>query len=327
MATAGPLMQNSSSLKFDVRTYGDRTNPCVVSIVGTGASMNGMNTIVEGLAERGLYVINYNPRDVCGTEAFKQCEALVSADKNVMEEMGRLFTADGGVNVDGDFYAPYNWYDMADDVAAVMDANDITKASIIGFSTGGTIAQVAMCRLTERLNCAVVCSSGYDLVPSEKPFENERMQEAMAVSASLTPDSTREERVAKMLPMQKAMFEVSDGDPREAILRKGIEDDFDNGWVDTFGAANPFSMLAWASFAKCHEEHKVRLKENKVPCLVVAGRADPFVPFCQSEKLVANTGQTTFEAHEHGHILGPAESNANLLTTIAEFIKGHSVEK
>lgn len=320
-------MNNSADLKFDVRTYGNPENPCVISIVGTGASMNGMNTVVEGLAERGLFVINYNPRDVCGTDAFKQCEALVPAGQNLMEEMSGLFAADGGMNVDGDFYAPYNWYDMADDVAAVMDANDITKASIIGFSTGGTIAQVVMCRLTERLNCAVICSSGYDLLPSEKPFENKFIQESMAVAAMLTPESTKEERVETVLPLQKGLFEVSEGDPREAILRKAIEDDHDNGWVDTFGGMNPFSVLAWASFAKTHEEHTAKLKENKVPCLVVAGRSDPVVAYCQTEKLAANTGSALLEAHEHGHILGPAATNEVLLTTIAEFIKGHSVKK
>ncbi|CAK0802641.1 unnamed protein product, partial [Prorocentrum cordatum] len=263
MPAAAPLMSNSRGLKFDIRTYGVPENPCVISIVGTGASMNGMNTIVRGLAERDLFVINYNPRDVCGTDAFKQCEALVPDDKNLMEELGSVFTADGGVTLDGDFYAPYNWYDLADDVAAVMDASNISKASIIGFSTGGGIAQVVMCRLPDRLSCAIICSSGYDVVPSEKPFQNESLQALMAASATLTPESTKAERVERLLPVQKAMFEIPDGDPREAMLREAIEDDHDNGWVDTFGGMNPFSILAWASFAKTHGEHTAKLKENR----------------------------------------------------------------
>jgi len=319
-------MNNSASLKFDMFTHGDSKNPCVISIVGTGGSMNAMNTIVEGLAERGLFVINYNPRDVCGTDAFKQCEALAPADKNLMDEMGKIFTADGGMNLDGDFYAPYNWYDMADDVAAVMDANGVAKASIIGFSTGGTIAQVVMCRLKERLNSAVICSSGYEMIPSQSPLESKMLQEAMAMAATITPESTKEERIEKLLPGQKAMFEVSDGSPRESILKKAIEDDCDKGWVDIFGGMNPFSTLAWASFAKSQEEHHAKLKENKVPCLIVAGRNDPVVPYQQSEMLAANTGAAILESHEHGHILGPTLSNAVLLNTITEFIKGRSVK-
>jgi len=320
-------MKNSDSLKFDVRTYGNPEDPCVVSIVGTGASMNGMNPVVEGLAERGLFVINYNPRDVCGTEAFKQCEALVPTDQSLMEAIGPLFTADGGVNVDGDFYAPYNWYDMADDVAAVMDANGVARASIIGFSTGGAIAQVVMCRLKERLHCAVICSSSYEIMPSDSHFEGKMIKELQAVAATVTPETSKEERVEKLLPLTKAMWEVSEGDAREAILMKAIEDDVDQGWVDTFGGMNPFSVLAWASFAKTHEEHKAKLKENEVPCLVVAGRSDPLVAYEQGELLAANTGSAILESHEHGHILGPASSNDALLNTIAEFIKGCSVKK
>jgi pimeloyl-ACP methyl ester carboxylesterase len=324
MLAAAPLMSNSTGLKFDIRTYGVPENPCAISIVGTGASMNGMNTIVRGLAQHGLFVINYNPRDVCGTDAFKQCDALVPTDKNLTDELGSVFTADGDVTLDGDIYAPYNWYDLADDVAAVMDANNVSKASIIGFSTGGGIAQVAMCRMPERLSCAIICSSAYDTVPSEKPFQNASLEALIAASATLTPESTKAERVERLLPVQKAMFEICDGDPREATLREAIEDDHDNGWVDKFGGMNPFSILAWASFAKTHEEHTARLKENTVPCLIIAGKSDPFVPFCQSEKLAANTGSSTFEPHEHGHILGPAVSSDAMLTTIASFIKEHS---
>jgi len=322
------FMSNSESLNFDIRTYGDPKDECVISIVGTGASMNHMNTIVEGLAERGLFVINFNPRDVCGTEAFKQCEALVPEGTNLMEELGKIFAADGTIHLDADFFAPYNWNDMAADVAAIMDANGVSKASIIGFSTGGTIAQVVMCELKERICSAILCSSGYELIPTQSPMEHPALQEALAIAATLTPESSKEERITKLLPSAKVMFEVSDGSSRESVLRRAIEDDCDQGWVDVYGGMNPFSTLAWASFAKNHhEEHKAQLKQNEVPALIVAGRKDPFVPYQQSEMLAANTGRAVLESHEYGHILGPEESNATLLDTIAAFIKRNTGEQ
>ncbi|CAJ1341668.1 unnamed protein product [Effrenium voratum] len=227
-------------------------------------------------------------------------------------------------SIETDFYVPYNWYDMVDDVAQVMDAQKVSKASIIGFSTGGGIAQVAMCRLQERLSSAVICSSVYDLTPSENPLENPALKENMAKVATLTPESSKEERVEMHLPFFKTLFEVSEGDPREDILRKAIVDDCEKGWVDVFGGMNPFSTLAWAGFAKTHEEHKARLRENKVPCLVVAGKSDPLIPFRDVEKLAANTGSAAFLAHENGHILGPATSNAEMLNAIADFIRSNS---
>jgi len=316
-------MKNSADLKFDMRTHGDPKNPCVVHIGGSGTSMRGMTPLVEALAEQGLFVIDYNARDVCGTEAFKQCEALVPADKKLMAEVGGLFTGDGGMKIDSDFYAPYNWYDMADDVAAVMDANSVTKASIIGFGPGGTIAQVVMCRMPERVNSAVLCGSSYD-TKHEKPVENKALKELMVAAASLTPESSKEERVAKGVPVLMGVFEASEGDPREAVFKKATEDDYDSGWVNKFGPMNPYTLLAWASFQKTHAEHVAKLKENKVPCLVVAGKRDPFVPYQQSEKVAANTGAATLKLHEHGHMLGPASSSPELLAAIADFIKEKS---
>lgn len=320
-------MNNSKELNFDVCVSGDPHNPCVISIVGTGASMNSMNPIVEGLAERGLFVINYNPRDVCGTKVFKQLEAAVPEGKDLMKELGKIFTQDGGIDLSAEFYVPYNWYDFADDVAAIMDLHGVAKASIIGFSTGGAIAQVAMCRLKEdRLNCAILCSTGYEVVPSQKPFENPTVQELMAAAAAVTPQSSKEDRVKGLLPSMMAMFEVSEGDQWQAILRRAIEDDYDNGWMDIYGGMNPFSTLAWASFAKSHAEHIAMLKGNKVPCLVVGGKSDPIIPHAQSEMLAANTGEAILESHVYGHLLGPASSRSVLLDTIADFIKTHSKE-
>jgi len=315
-------MKNSVDLKLDMRTYGDPSNPCVISIVGTGASMNSMNPIVEGLAERGLFVINFNPRDVCGTEAFRQCEALVPADMNLMEVMGTLFGADGSFNRNG-LLCALQLVRYGGRCCAGHGRSEGVKG-IIGFSTGGGIAQVAMCRLQERLSSAVICSSVYDLTPSENPLENPALKENMAKVATLTPESSKEERVEMHLPFFKTLFEVSEGDPREDILRKAIVDDCEKGWVDVFGGMNPFSTLAWAGFAKTHEEHKARLRENKVPCLVVAGKSDPLIPFRDVEKLAANTGSAAFLAHENGHILGPATSNAEMLNAIADFIRSNS---
>eukprot|EP00438_Fugacium_kawagutii_P002163 Skav228797 [mRNA] locus=scaffold359:58871:59602:+ [translate_table: standard] len=242
-----------------------------------------------------------------------------------MEELGKVISADGSIDVNADFYAPYNWYDMADDVAAIMDLHHIAKASIIGFSTGGCIAQVAMCRLKEdRLNSAVICSSSCEVLPSQAPFENPALQEMMAAAAGVSPESSKEERKKTLLPSFMSMFEVEEGDVWQAVLTKAIEDDYDKGWVDIYGGMNPFSTLAWASAAKSHEQHISMLEANKVPCLIVAGKKDPLVPYMQSEMLAAKTGRSTFESHDHGHILGPASSRSVLLDHIADFIRTHS---
>ena len=154
-------------------------------------------------------MINFNPRDVCGTEVFKKMEALLEG-RDLMQEVGKLFRADGSMDLEAELHVPYDWYDLADDVRRVMDRCGVRKASIIGFSTGGGIAQVAMCRLKERLSSAVLCSSSFELLPSDAPFENPRLQELMAAAASVAPDASTEERVKALLPSMMAMFEVSE---------------------------------------------------------------------------------------------------------------------
>ena len=63
---------------------------------------------------------------------------------------------------------------------------------------------------------------------------------------------------------------------------------------------------------------------NEVPCLIVAGKKDPLVPYRQGELLAEHTGSSSFLSHEHGHILGPEESRGELLDRIVDFVKRHS---
>ena len=100
-----------------------------------------------------------------------------------------------------------------------------------------------------------------------------------------------------------AMWEVAEGDAWQAILTKAIEDDYDKGSMDIYGGMNPFSTLAWASTAKSHEQHFLMLEENVVPCLIVAGKKDPLVPYKQSEMLAAKTGRAILESHVISSVL------------------------
>merc|ERR1712083_407158 len=195
--------------------------------------------------------------------------------------------------------------------------------------TGGAMAQCVMCRLEKRLNCAILASSGYSIDPADtvQILSSPLLQEAQAEQATLTAESTKEEYVRISLKTSRIMWEVEEGDEWDATLKKGHEDDFDKGWISVGGATPTFSTLAYAGWAKTHEEHKAMLKENKVPCMVLAGRNDPIVPYRQTGMLAANTGNSLLETHEHGHMLGPKESRTQLLDKIAEFVKTRSMTK
>jgi len=367
------LMSGSSDLlkeqwklgpeQTNVRAYGNPKNPCVISIVGTGATMNSMAPVLEDLADLGLYVVNFNPRDACGTGPFSIIKEKLendpaTKDKDLMQEMMKLFGEDGSIKVDSDFYAPYNWYDMAEDVRAVMDVNGIGKASIIGISTAGATSQLIMAHLSDRLNSAIICSSGFDLCPTgAAPADNPDLAAAMAAAATLTPDSDVEERVNKMLPMSLNMWEVTRGrgDPWEGKLRQAIKEDHKHGWLDAFGGMNPFSTLAWASIVKGGGTHQEAMKNCLVPCLIIGGQSDPINAFAGTQKFYDHMKQAAaerglkeadtrelkqgakvyamkdgerevlqFMVHDGGHILGPRSTRTDLILGIVDFVKNNS---
>lgn len=147
----------------------------------------------------------------------------------------------------------------------------------------------------------------------------------MTAAAAISPESSKEQRLKALLPSQMAMYEIAEGEAWQAILQNAIGDDYEKGWMDIYGGMNPFSTLAWASSAKWHEEHVGMLEQNKVPCLVVAGKSDPLVPYAQSKMLAEKTGSAILESHDYGHILGPESCRLVLLDKIADFIKTHSM--
>ena len=65
--------------------------------------------------------------------------------------------------------APYTIADMADDVAALMDALDITRAHLLGLSMGGMIAQEFALRHADRLHRLVL--SGCGAAPARVAFD------------------------------------------------------------------------------------------------------------------------------------------------------------
>jgi 3-oxoadipate enol-lactonase len=64
---------------------------------------------------------------------------------------------------------PYTIADMADDVAALMDALDITRAHLLGLSMGGMIAQEFALRHADRLHRLVL--SGCGAAPARVAFD------------------------------------------------------------------------------------------------------------------------------------------------------------
>eukprot|EP00812_Abedinium_dasypus_P003540 NODE_1436_length_1141_cov_369.690608.p1 GENE.NODE_1436_length_1141_cov_369.690608~~NODE_1436_length_1141_cov_369.690608.p1 ORF type:complete len:318 (-),score=76.95 NODE_1436_length_1141_cov_369.690608:99-1052(-) len=317
MAAAAP------PIPFETRTFGDPKNPAMVIVVGTGASMNN-GLIEKQLEERGFFVITYNQRDVIGGAM----EKLWDGDKTEDDwnaEMGKAFDpAKPG------FEAAYDWNDQADDFGRVLDQYGIEKAHVIGFSTGGTIAQIIMTRLPQRVLTAILGSSGFrmDGAPFESPEAAEFLK-VMGEAPALSAEMTREDFVKRQVMILGHMMEFKgEADPRCEYLKTMAGEDFDKGWFDKAGVGNPRSALAYAKWLANggEEARNAALEVNTVPSLILHGRNDPIVPFVNSEELHRHTKSSTFYPHEYGHILGPAPTQEVLLNVIEDFAKTRTMK-
>ncbi len=267
-----------------------------------------------------MRVILMNGRDTAGGSLEEAFDGGLPEGTDLIAEMNNAMAGES-------FVAPYDWHDMADDVVNVLDKYEIAKAHVIGFSTAGTLAQVVMTRHPERLRSCVMCCSAYDF--DFEPFTSEGAEELVRVMQSAKPleqgKTTQQEWVQRQIDFFGLMRELSDqDDPRRLEMEESAADDFENGWIDWTGMASARSALAFFKWRKDHEwTHKEALRNNKVPALVVHGEKDPVVAFKNAELLAEKTASSSLKTHPYGHVLGPVQSENELLDFIVDFMKRH----
>jgi pimeloyl-ACP methyl ester carboxylesterase len=108
-------------------TFGDSSDPTLLLVNGLGSQcINYPDAWCEMFAGRGLQVIRFDNRDVGLSTSF----------------------ADAPLDLHG---AAYRLTDMAADAVAVLDANDVERAHVMGLSMGGMIVQTLAIEHSARL--------------------------------------------------------------------------------------------------------------------------------------------------------------------------------
>ena len=237
---------HANGIDLEYTTEGDPSDPPMLLVMGLGAQLiTWPHGFVNGLVDRGFFVIRYDNRD-CG----------LSTKFEGLPEITALFAGDTSST-------PYRVEDMADDGVALLTELGVAQAHVVGASMGGMITQALVINHDERFlsACSIMSTTGDRSVGAPTG-------EAMA--ALLRPvATTREEAI--QASMEGSRVIGSPGYPTdEALLRERAGAAFDRCYCPEGTARQLAAILA-------SPDRTEGLRGVRMPFLVIHGGDDPLV--------------------------------------------------
>ncbi|HEY4118350.1 MAG TPA: alpha/beta hydrolase [Byssovorax sp.] len=293
-----PVARTKSGVELTYEERG-RGEPLVL-ISGIGMQLvSWPDGLLDALAARGLRVIVFDNRDVgCSTK-------LTSAGvPPVRRLLARAFV---GLPVT----APYTLFDMADDVAGLLDHLGIEQAHVAGTSLGGMVAQAFAASHPRRARtlASLMSFSGGRRMPG-KP--------SATLKLVRRPPRTRDEAVEWQLDFFRTAGSTGFyRDERALALRAARA--FDRG-LSPAGFARQFAAVLATG------DMRPRLAAVTAPTLVLHGSVDPiFRPECAEDTARAIPGATKRIVHGWGHDLAEGVWDV-IVPQIADHALAHRIE-
>lgn len=245
-ATTGTASANGIQLAYE--TFGDRSDPPVVLIMGLGTQMLAWpDRLCQDLADGGRYVVRFDNRDV-GLST--HLDDVPAPDIKAVALRRRR--------------PAYRVDDMADDTVGLLDALGLDRAHLVGASMGGFITQTVTLAHPERVlsQTLMMTSTGSRRTGQAKPALITRlargrrpMDRAAAIEAAV--------ETFGLIGSRGALFD-------EAHLRDLAGRSYDRSH-DSYGYLRQLgAVIAQSNRTKA-------LTTVKVPTLVMHGLHDPLV--------------------------------------------------
>lgn len=280
------VASNGIELEVDVRGQG----PAVVLIMGIGTQMiHWPDALCDAIAQQGFTVIRFDNRDVGHSTWLR--------DAGVPDLRVMVARAVFGLRSQ----APYTLHDMAKDVVGLLDALGHRKAHLVGISMGGMIAQTVALDHPER----VLSLTSINSTPGDRRF----VGSPRALGAILRKrPAGREDMPDFMLHIMRTLstpqYPCDEADIRAIALASYDRGNNPKGFIRQFAA-----ILASGSRTR-------RLRQLRVPTLVVHGSDDPLIPVAAGRAMAATIPGARLRVIEGmGHVF-----NRALLPVIAEAI-------
>lgn len=193
--------------------------------------------------------------------------------------------------------------EMAADVLAVLDAEGVASAVLVGNSIGGMVALQTTLDAPARVRATVVVSSGTNLAAGAPPGAAQALLDdfegvILAMLGGAISPATRRDR-PEVFDTIAALYNLRDNVTREVFLACG---------------SDPGGVFRW--------DIRGRLAEIVGPTLVLAGADDRTMPAEVTRRLAEAIPGARFElVPEVGHFL-PIEQPARFNAILREFLAG-----
>lgn len=305
MATqsTGNRITTREGLSLWSEAFGTVGNKPVLLIMGAmNPGLFWPDAFCQALAASGLRVIRYDHRDT-----------------------GRSSTVDFSRH-------PYTLDELADDALAVLDGYGLERASLIGLSMGGYIAQILAARHAPRVDRLVLLSTTADHRPymaattgDDSMVQNSFLSPPAASfiasvmeAASRTPDG-REEAEQIALAVWRSIYacEESPGESGPAFPADFILDRLRQAAAC---GHDPAAAFHHAAAVLASPPRLDLLAEISAPTLVVHGRFDPCLPLDHGEYLARHIHGARLRVFAMGHVF-PPQMSGEIAGVAARFLQ------
>lgn len=260
------MIVRANGVDLCAETFGDPADPPILLVMGAAGSMLYWEEgLCERLASGGRLVIRYDHRDT-----------------------GRSVTyAPGAPEYTGD--------DLVADAAGVLEALGVGRAHVVGMSMGGGIAQLLALDYPDRVSSLTLIStspgSGADLPPMSDELR------AYFAEPPPQPDWTDRGAVIDYLVEDERFYAARSRPFDEAGRRELAGRNFDRSIDLAASMTNHFLLGEGDSWRE-------RLREIRVPTLVIHGTEDPLFPVGHAQALANEIpGARLLTLEQTGHEL------------------------
>ncbi|MFN4230735.1 alpha/beta fold hydrolase [Parvibaculum sp.] len=244
----------ANGITLEYESFGPQDRETILLIMGLGAQLTMWPTeLCDELVKRGYRVIRYDNRDVGLSHKF---------DEHGMPDMAAIF---GALMAGQPAQSPYSLDDMAADAVGLLDALGVKQAHIAGASMGGMIAQLVAANHPERTLSltSIMSTTGNPEVPQGKP-------EAMAVLMTPAPEgdipAAIERGILAWNTIGSPGYRTDDETLRQWVTR------------DVHRSLYPVGTARQMAAIVANGDRREKLKNIKVPAVVLHGVDDPLVP-------------------------------------------------